>query len=62
MAGLAVMLAGTRGFERGRYLALGEALHRGSSRVEVFAEWLARSPVRPSRFLPLVRARRGRAA
>jgi len=62
MAGLAVMLAGTRGFERGRYLALGEALHRGSSREEVFAEWLARSPVRPSRFLPLVRARRGRVA
>ncbi len=62
MAGLAVMLAGTRGFERGRYLALAEALHRGSSRAEVFAEWLARSPVRPSRFLPLARARRGRVA
>jgi len=62
MAGLAVMLAGTRGFERGRYLALGDTLHRGSSREEVFAEWLARSPVRPSRFLPLVRARRRRVA
>jgi hypothetical protein len=62
MAGLAVMLAGARGFERGRYLALGEALHRGSSRQEVFAEWLARSPVRAARFLPLVRARRRRVA
>jgi hypothetical protein len=60
MAGLAVMLAGARGFERSRYLALGEALHRGSTRPEVFAEWLARSPVRPARLLPLVRARRGR--
>jgi hypothetical protein len=62
MAGLAVMLAGARGFERGRYLALAERLHRGATRQEVFAEWLSRSPVRPARFLPLARARRGRVA
>ena len=58
MAGLAVMLAGVRGFDRGRYLALAERLHPGCSAPEVFALWLARSPLRPSRFLPMLRARR----
>jgi hypothetical protein len=58
MAGLAVMLAGVRGFDRGRYLALAEALHPGSGAPEVFALWLARSPLRPSRFLPILKARR----
>jgi hypothetical protein len=58
MAGLAVMLAGVRGFDRSRHLALAEALHPGGSAPEVFARWLARSPLRPSRFLPMLRARR----
>jgi hypothetical protein len=58
MAGLAVMLAGVRGFDRGRCLALAEALHPGSGAPEVFALWLARSPLRPSRFLPMLKARR----
>jgi hypothetical protein len=58
MAGLAMMLASAPGFDRNRYLALAEALHPGASMPEVFATWLARSPVRPSRLLPIVRARR----
>ncbi len=59
MAGLAVMLAGARGFERERYLRLAEALHAGISTPEVFAAWLRKSPVRPARFLPMARRRKG---
>jgi hypothetical protein len=58
MAGLAVMLGGAGGFDRSRYLALAEALHPGSSLPEVFSLWLQRSPLRPSRFLPMLRERR----
>jgi DNA-binding phage protein len=59
MGGLAVLLAGARGFERGRYLALAEALHPGISTPEVFALWLKRSPVQAARFLPMARRRKG---
>ena len=62
MAGVAVMLASVSGFDRRRLLALAEALHPGSSLPEVFAIWLARSPLRPSRFLPMLLARTRRAA
>lgn len=62
MAGLAVMLAGAQGFDRSRYLGLAEVLHPGASSAEVFALWLARSPVRPSRFLPMLRENLRRAA
>lgn len=58
MGGLAVMLASARGFERERYLRLAEALHPGVSTPEVFGMWLAKFPVRPSRFLPMARRRR----
>jgi hypothetical protein len=58
VAGLAVLLAGARGFDRSRFLALAERLHPGSTAPEAFAQWLARSPVRPSRFLPMLEARR----
>lgn len=61
LAGLAVMLAGARGFDRRRYLELGEALHEGISVPEVFGLWLRRSPLRPGRFLPML-ARRMREA
>ena len=54
MAGVAVMLASVSGFDRRRLLALAETLHPGSSLPEVFAIWLARGPVRPSRFLPML--------
>jgi DNA-binding phage protein len=54
MAGLAVMLASVPGFDRRNLLALGERLHVGMSEPAVFARWLARSPVRPARFLPML--------
>jgi hypothetical protein len=58
MAGLAVMVASVPEFDRRSLLDLAEALHAGSSQVEVFALWLERSPVRPSRFLPMLLADR----
>lgn len=61
MAGLAVMLASERGPGRRRWLDLAERLHPGSSRLEDFQHWLQRSPLRPSRFLPMLEAERNRA-
>lgn len=54
MAGLAVMLASTPYFDRRAMLALSESLHPGASEPAVFSRWLERSPVRPSRFLPML--------
>jgi hypothetical protein len=54
MAGLAVMIASNPGVDRRGLLELAERLHPGSSQVGVFSLWLERSPVRPSRFLPLL--------
>lgn len=54
MAGLAVMLAGETGRDRRQWLDLAEQLHPGASSPAVFALWLQRSPLRPSRFLPLL--------
>lgn len=62
MGGLAVMLASTKGFERERYLRLAEALHPGVTTPEVFDAWLRKSPLRASRFLPMVKRRRRLAA
>jgi len=62
MAGLAVMLASTREFDRRSLLALAEELHPGASEPTVFARWLKMSPLRPSRFLPMLGARVKRAA
>ena len=59
VGGLAVLLASARGFERERYLGLAETLHPGVSTPEVFAMWLKRSPLRPSRFLSMARRRKG---
>lgn len=56
-AGLALMLACASGFDRPRYLALAEALDLAMMSAESFEQWLASSPVKPSRFLPLLRAR-----
>jgi hypothetical protein len=58
MGGLAVMLAGARGFDRSRYLRLAEALHPGISTPEAFGLWLRQSPLRPARFLPMAARRR----
>lgn len=62
MAGLAVMVASVPEFDRRSLLDLAEALHAGSSQAGVFALWLERSPVRPSRFLPMLLAGLRRAA
>ena len=62
MAGLAVMVASLARSNRRGLLALAEHLHPGASEPAVFGHWLQRSPVRPSRFLPLVDAQSSRAA
>ena len=54
MAGLAVMLASNADADRRGLLALAEFLHLGATEVPVFARWLKRSPLRPSRFLPML--------
>lgn len=59
MGGLAVMLAGSRGFDREKYLRLAEELHPGVSTPEIFDRWLQQTPVRASRFLPMARKRKG---
>lgn len=58
MAGLAVMLASERGQNRRKWLELAETLHPGASTPAVFNRWLEGSPLRPSRFLPMLEAQR----
>ena len=48
------MLASVDGYDRNGLLAFAEKLHPGSSEPAVFTRWLEGSPLRPSRFLPLV--------
>jgi len=62
VAGLAVMLASSADADRRGLLALAELLHPGASEVPVFARWLKRSPLRPSRFLPMLAMEIGNAA
>lgn len=62
MAGLAVMVASLAGHDRRGLLALAEQLHPGATEAAVFSRWLERSPVRPSRFVPLLDARIAHAA
>lgn len=57
MAGVAVMLAGVRVFDRQALLALADALYPGMSSVATFRAWLEKSPLRPSRFLPMLEQR-----
>ncbi len=59
VAGLAVLMASLVERDRSRYLALAEALHPGSTTPEVFALWLAGTPVPPSRLVPRLRESRG---
>ncbi|MBL8524283.1 MAG: hypothetical protein JNN20_11380 [Betaproteobacteria bacterium] len=59
MAGLAVLLAGAPGFDRAMLLTLAEALCPGISTMNMFETWLQHSPLRPSRFLPMLRQRMG---
>lgn len=62
MAGVAVMLASERDNDRSRLLELAERLHPGASEPAVFGHWLQRSPLRPSRFLPMLAMERRLAA
>jgi hypothetical protein len=57
MAGLATMAASVRGCDRRRLLELADRLHAGMCEPQLFQRWLDRSPVRPSRFLPLLKAK-----
>lgn len=59
MGGLAVLLAGARGFDREKYLRLAELLHPGVTSPEIFGQWLRATPVRAARFLPMARKRKG---
>jgi hypothetical protein len=54
MTGVAVMLASAAEFDRRGLLAVAEQLHPGASEPLVFEQWLKRSPLRPSRFLPML--------
>lgn len=54
MSGLAVMLASLGNRDRRGLLELAEKLHPGASEVAVFNRWLLHSPLKPTRFLPLV--------
>ena len=58
LAGIAVMLASEYRAPRMRLLALAERLHPGMTDVAHFGRWLAKSPLKPSRFLPMVTAER----
>jgi prevent-host-death family protein len=57
LAGVAALLASVDLFDRTRLFALAEQLQPGTSSVEGLGRWLAASPVKPARFLPLLRAR-----
>ena len=57
MAGVAMMIAGVRDTDRPALLALAEALYPGMSSLDTFRAWLAKSPLRPSRFLPMLQQR-----
>jgi len=56
VAGVANMVASANGLDPdGRFARLAESLHPGIRSPQAFRLWLAGSPVRPSRFLPMLR-------
>lgn len=57
MAGLATLCANAYEGRREEYLALAQALCPAMREPAEFSRWLALSPAKPSRFLPLMRAR-----
>lgn len=57
MAGLAMLLACASEMDRPTLLMLTDALYPGMSKPEVFNAWLKSGPVRPARFLPMLRKR-----
>jgi hypothetical protein len=62
LAGLAVTLASVPALDRRTYLGLAEDLHPGATEPRVFTQWLAGTPLPPSRFLPMLEAGLSRAA
>lgn len=62
MGGFAVMLSCDPHFDRPAYLALGDQLHPGVSSPEAFGMWLKQSPLRPYRFMPMLKERMRHAA
>jgi antitoxin (DNA-binding transcriptional repressor) of toxin-antitoxin stability system len=62
MAGLAAFLGSVDEGDRHRLFALAEQLLPGASKVEAVRDWLHESGVDPSRFLPMLAARRAEVA
>lgn len=61
VAGVANLVASANGLDPdGCYARLAEKLHPGVRSLPAFRLWLARSPVKPSRFLPMLRQLRRR--
>lgn len=58
MAGLAMILAGLRDYDRYELVRLAGQLHPGMAESAVFALWFKGSPLRPARFIPLLEAAR----
>lgn len=54
MAGLAVMLASVDKYDRCGLLLLSENISPGASKLDIFERWLKHSPLKPSRFLPML--------
>jgi antitoxin (DNA-binding transcriptional repressor) of toxin-antitoxin stability system len=57
LAGLAVLLGSVDMGDRERLMALAEQLSPGMTTLERANAWLEQSPVKPDRFLPMLRAR-----
>jgi hypothetical protein len=56
MAGLAVVIASDSKFDRRAYLDLARSLDSSMvTDLPAFTEWLSKSPVQPSRFMPMLR-------
>ena len=56
-AGLALLLSNARGVDREGLTALADALYPGIAEPAEMNQWLARSPLRPSRFFPMIEQR-----
>jgi len=57
MAGVAALLSGLPGFDAKGLLLVAEALHPGMTELAEYQGWLDASPLKPSRFLPMLKAR-----
>lgn len=57
LAGVAALLASVDLFDRTKLFALAERLYPGMSSLETYGDWLRTAPVRPERFLPMLKSR-----